>query len=171
MDKRIYFDEETDRRLLEAKSKEEVMAIIATTPAAAKLADKADLIIAEISRLKNSVDEEIGIDDIDEVAGGAKCTAVYLSESEECVATFYLEDMTSCHYCWSNDQCGVASEFEYHYTKYSNCRKGGKHIWVDGEYRFMCINGQGTPENYSTLGHECQKCQLRIEHNKYWYNS
>ncbi|MBP5262107.1 MAG: hypothetical protein J6Z43_08285 [Clostridiales bacterium] len=75
MDKRIYFDEETDRRLLEAKSKEEVMAIIATTPAAEKLADKADLIIAEISRLKNSVDEEIGIDDLDEVAGGATISA------------------------------------------------------------------------------------------------
>ena len=37
---KTYFDEATDKRLLEAKTEEEVKAIIAETPEAEKLADK-----------------------------------------------------------------------------------------------------------------------------------
>ena len=46
---KTYFDKETDKRLLEAQTEEEVKAIIAETPEAEKLADKTDLIMKEIA--------------------------------------------------------------------------------------------------------------------------
>ena len=117
---KVYFDEETDKRLLEAQTEEEVKAIIAGTPDAGKLADKIDLVMAELAKIKGELDNELDIDELDSAAGGAKRQDIYLSETTSCVATFYLEDDKQCDYCWSNDQCGCANEYKYHYTKYSN---------------------------------------------------
>ena len=69
---KVYFDEATDKRLLEAQTEEEVKAIIAETPEAEKLADKTDLVMAELARIKGSVDNERDIDELDSAAGGAK---------------------------------------------------------------------------------------------------
>ena len=128
-----YFDEETDRRLLEAKSEEEVRAIIASTPEAEKLADKIDLVMSEIGRIKNKTDEELDSEELDNVAGGSKVKVINLSETQDCAATFFLEDLVNDHgasaYCTSNDQCFVSNEYEYHNTQFSNCKQGGKHEW------------------------------------------
>ena len=160
---RRYFDEETDRRLLAAESEEEVRAIIAETPEADKLTDKIDQVMAEIRRIKGSVDEEVGSSELEQVAGGAKRQDVYLSESTGCVSTFFLSDLLysqagavgdqydliayalGVRYCGSNDFCRVSNEYLYHNTKYSNCQKGGKHDW-----------------STHSKGIKCSKCNLDV---------
>ena len=129
-----YFGADIDRKLLEAKSEEEVRAIIAETPDAAKLADKIDLVMAELDLIKSNVDEEISDDDLDRVAGGAKRKVIVLtSEGPGCAATFYLQDWVEgtgpSAYCFSNDQCFATNEYEYHHTCNSNCKAGGMHDW------------------------------------------
>ena len=143
---KTYFDEATDKRLLEAQTEEEVKAIIAETPEAEKLADKTDLVMAELARIKGSVDNELDIDELDSAAGGAKMKRVDLSETRSCIATFFAEDMYKSRYCWSNDQCAVANEYEYHHTRYSNCKLGGGHDWriYKGDSNFFI----------------CQKCDI-----------
>ena len=96
---KTYFDKETDKRLLEAQTEEEVKAIIAETPEAEKLADKTDLVMAEIVRIKGAVDNELDIDELDSAAGGAKRQDIILSDAVSCTATFYLEDQISSRYC------------------------------------------------------------------------
>ena len=96
---KTYFDEATDKRLLEAQTEEEVKAIIAETPEAEKLADKIDLVMAEIKRIKGSVDNELDLDELDGAAGGAKRQDITLSETQGCIATFFLEDDCRNRYC------------------------------------------------------------------------
>ena len=148
---KTYFDEATDKRLLEAKTEEEVKAIIAQTPEAEKLADKTDLVMAELARIKGSVDNELEIDELDSAAGGAKLKDVNLSETQGCIATFSLDDMMNgvgC--CWSNDYCYTANEYRYHNYRWSNCPKGGKHQW------------QGYVPTFSDdYNCKCLKCDLK----------
>ena len=162
---KTYFDEATDKRLLEAKTEEEVKAIIAETPEAEKLADKTDLVMAEIARIKGSVDNELDIDELDSAAGGAKLTHINLSPSQSCVATFYLQDLvnynTPLSYCTSNDFCNWSNEYKYHYSIYSNCKKGGKHEWVQGTYTDHDV-GPGGVAYVEKEGQKCQKCGLTI---------
>ena len=148
-----YFDEATDKRLLEAQTEEEVKAIIAETPEAEKLADKTDLVMAELARIKGSVDSELDLEELDSVAGGAKVKRIDLSPSQDCMATFFAEDMTFNKYCWSNDQCAVSNEYEYHYIRYSNCKKGGKHDWQFLE-SITCFSGEVDTK------YECSKCKI-----------
>ena len=152
----IFFDEDTDKKLLEAKSEEEVRAIIAGTPEAGKLADKIDLVMAEISRIKDTTDEEIDGEELDNVAAGSKVKVINLSESVGCVATFYLEDWMNgfgaSAFCISSDQCYASNEYEYHFTKFANCRKGGKHNW--SWHPGGAIGGGGH--------YICEKCDVRI---------
>ena len=163
---KTYFDEATDKRLLEAQTEEEVKAIIAETPEAEKLADKTDLVMAELARIKGSVDNELDIDELDSAAGGAKRQDITLSETVGCVATFFLEDQTNEKYCSSNDQCGVSNEYKYHLTKYSNCKSGGRHSWKRGTTSVSHISGGGSGDKYVNTvkyeGYECQKCGLFI---------
>ena len=155
---KTYFDEVTDKKLLEAATEEEIRAIIAGTPEAEKLADKIDLVMNEISRIKGALDEEVDLDELDNASGGAKAQDVYLSETQGCVATFYLEDEVRGFYCWSNDQCDVSNEYKYHNTKYSNCKKGGRHTW-DGEIERSVFDVFS--DNY-TVG-VCTKCKLEAQ--------
>ena len=53
-----FFDEETNKKLLEAKTIEEVQAIITGTPYAEKYLDKADLILKEIDRIRSGASNE-----------------------------------------------------------------------------------------------------------------
>ena len=108
--------------------------------------------MAELARIKGSVDNELDIDELDSAAGGAKLQHIYLSETQSCMATFYLNDLKNgtvgFKYCWSNDFCNVSNEYEYHNTRYSNCKKGGKHDWAKVE-----VYGGGM---YATF--RCRKC-------------
>ncbi|MBP5262271.1 MAG: hypothetical protein J6Z43_09115 [Clostridiales bacterium] len=159
---KVYFDEETDKRLMEAKTKEEVEAILASVPDAGSFGGSVDLVMAEIEKIKGAV-EEMGETDIDQIAGGAKLKRVDLSESQGCMATFNLADLAetenrpSFNYCGSNDFCYASNEYDYHYTKWSNCPSGGKHAWTDqpkitdnGSYA-SCIPGA-----------TCSKCKYFI---------
>ena len=171
---KVYFDEETDKRLLEAQTEEEVKAIIADTPEAEKLADKTDLVMAELARIKGSVDNELDLDELDSAAGGAKLQDVYLSESQSCIATFFLEDLVMTRvglgYCWSNDFCSVSNEYCYHYSRYSNCKKGGKHEWVPGVYsETLVVDGGVTHED--SRGFKCSKCDITIFREEHNFNS
>ena len=157
---KTYFDEATDKRLLEAQTEEEVKAIIAETPEAEKLADKTDLIMAEIARIKGSVDNELDLDELDSAAGGAKRQDITLSEGQGCMATFFLEDQFRDSYCCSNDQCAVSNEYKYHNTKFSNCKKGGRHNWEEGEFY---IGLGGATIGVRSPGYKCTKCDLIIE--------
>ena len=154
---KTYFDEATDKRLLEAKTEEEVKAIIAETTEAEKLADKTDLVMAEIARIKGTVDNELDLDELDSAAGGAKRVRVDLSPSQGCIATFFAND----GWCWSNDQCGVSNEYEYHHIRWSNCKKGGKHGWSAGSH----TQKSGGSEFTTTEVYKCAKCGVTI--NKY----
>ncbi|MBP5261922.1 MAG: hypothetical protein J6Z43_07345 [Clostridiales bacterium] len=133
------FDEETNKRLLEAKSRDEIAAIIAETPMADEMAVKIDLVMSEIDRIKNDTDEEMSADELENVAGGAKRKRVNLSETVDCVATFYMHDMRSLRFCGSNDHCAVTNEYDYHYTRWSNCPKGGKHQWRNFHIHWVCL--------------------------------
>ena len=153
---KVYFDKETDKRLLEAQTEEEVKAIIAGTPEAEKLADKIDLVMAELAKIKGGLDEELDLDELDSAAGGAKLKRVDLSETQGCIATFslgdFMKDLSSITgYCWSDDYCSVSNEYDYHYTKWSNCSKGGKHDW---EYL--------TDPGARMSDYRCRKCGLLI---------
>ena len=155
---KTYFDEAIDKKLLEASTEEEVRAIIAGTPEAEKLADKIDLVMNEINRIKGSLDEEVDLDELDNAAGGAKRKDIYLSETQSCVATFYLDDLIKGGYCWSNDQCRVCNEYKYHNTKYSNCAKGGRHDWVTTNEQTYFKDGR--PEDFE--GYFCTKCRCAV---------
>ena len=142
---KTYFDEATDKRLLEAQTEEEVKAIIAETPEAEKLADKIDIVMAELARIKGSIDNELDIDELDSAAGGAKLKRVDLSPTQDCIATFSLADLMETYpsFCWSNDFCDISNEYDYHYTMWSNCTEGGKHNWkkqlrLDDMYNSVC---------------------------------
>ena len=168
---KTYFDEATDKKLLEASTEEEVRAIIAETPEAEKLADKIDLVMNEISRIKGALDEEVDLDELDNASGGAKRVDVYLSETQGCVATFYLEDQMKMNYCWSNDQCGVSNEYKYHNTKYSNCKKGGRHDWTTGSFERYTLSlpsdcPSGQAEKISVEGNVCRKCGLNVAYGE-----
>ncbi len=168
---KTYFDEATDKRLLEAKTEEEVKAIIAETPEAEKLADKTDLVMAELKRIKGSVDNELDIDELDSAAGGAKLQHIYLSDTQSCIATFFLNDLKNgtvgFNYCWSNDFCNISNEYEYHNTRYSNCHKGGKHDWESGQYEEISTNDEGAVIGSRMFnGFRCRKCGLTIEQGK-----
>ena len=166
---KTYFDKETDKRLLEAQTEEEVKAIIAETPEAEKLADKTDLVMAEIARIKGAVDDELDIDELDSAAGGAKRQDIYLSEAQSCVATFSLEDQIHGHYCYSNDHCGLSNEYKYHYTRYSNCKHGGKHDWSRGSGFVRKEYGsasEGVIIDEKCEGYRCRKCNLFIPDEK-----
>ena len=151
---KTYFDEATDKRLLEAQTEEEVRAIIAETPEAEKLADKTELVMAELARIKGSIDNELDLDELDSAAGGAKLREITLSQTQNCIATFKLEDLMSAYpsFCWSNDFCDVSNEYEYHHTRWSNCLEGGKHDWKE------TLDGWDLPQTY------CKKCGLVISH-------
>ena len=156
---KTYFDEATDKRLLEAQTEEEVKKIIAETPEAEKLADKTDLVMAEIARIKGTVDNEIDIEELDNAAGGAKRQRIDLSPSQGCIATFFARD----GWCYSNDQCGLSNEYKYHHTKYSNCKHGGKHDWKrDTGVVTESVGIQGFPEEKEYEGYVCKKCGLFI---------
>ena len=155
---KVYFDEATDKRLLEAQTEEEVKAIIAETPEAEKLADKTDLVMAELARIKGSVDNELDIDELDSAAGGAKRQDIYLSETTSCVATFFLEDQFKKKYCYSNDQCGASNEYKYHNTKYSNCKHGGRHQWQRSTKSEEYTSGAGMSMERKTVVYEGCKC-------------
>ncbi|MBR1751575.1 MAG: hypothetical protein IJ740_11995 [Ruminococcus sp.] len=71
---KTYFDEETDKKLLEAETEEEVRAIIAATPKASELADKIDLVMKEIASIKSDSGRELDLDELDNVAGGKEDT-------------------------------------------------------------------------------------------------
>ena len=162
---KTYFDKETDKRLLEAQTEEEVKAIIAETPEAEKLADKTDLVMAELARIKGSVDNEIDLDELDSAAGGAKRQDIILSDAVSCTATFYLEDQISHRYCYSNDQCGVSNEYKYHHTKYSNCKHGGKHNWkrcTEAVTEYQSGGAEGSWSKIDYEGYKCQKCGIFI---------
>lgn len=159
---RTFFDAETDKKLLEAKNKDEVMAIIAGTSEAEKLADKADLIMAEIERIRGNVDQEVDSEELDSVAGGSKLKDIYLSETEHCVATFYYEDLDNNKFCWSNDQCAVSNDYAYHNIRWSNCKKGGLHNWESGEYTFYTIAGAATHDP----GYKCSKCGVKVSQSE-----
>ena len=167
---KTYFDEATDKRLLEAQTEEEVRAIIAETPEAEKLKDKTDLVMAELARIKGSLDNELDIDELDSAAGGAKLKHINLSPTQSCIATFFLEDLvlynTVFSYCTSNDFCNWSNEYKYHYSMYSNCKKGGKHEWVQGTYTDHEV-GPGGCAYVEKRGHKCQKCGLIIFYDKY----
>ena len=152
---KTYFDEVTDKRLLEAKTEEEVKAIIAETPEAEKLADKTDLVMAEIARIKGTVDNEIDIEELDNAAGGAKRQRIDLSPSQGCIATFFARDA----WCYSNDQCFASNEYEYHHIRYSNCKKGGKHDWSAGSHAYK----SGGAEFTTTEVYKCSKCGVTID--------
>ena len=152
---KTYFDEATDKRLLEAQTEEEVKAIIAETPEAEKLADKTDLVMAEIARIKGTVDNEIDLDELDNAAGGAKRVRVDLSPSQGCIATFFARDA----WCYSNDQCFASNEYDYHHIRYSNCKKGGKHDWSAGSRS----KKSGGSEFTTTEVYECAKCGVVID--------
>ena len=154
---KTYFDEATDKRLLEAQTEEEVKAIIAETPEAEKLADKTDLVMAELARIKGSLDNELDIDELDSAAGGAKPRHIYLSETQSCIATFFAGD----GWCWSNDQCNVSNEYDYHNIRYSNCKSGGKHDWMSESH----TKKTGVAEFTTTEYYKCTKCGAEI--NKY----
>ena len=164
---KTYFDEETDKRLLEAQTEEEVRAIIAGTADAGKLADKIDLVMAELARIKGAVDNELDIDELDSAAGGAKRQDIYLSETQSCIATFFYEDYRAEEYCWSNDQCGFSNEYAYHCIQYSNCKKGGRHDWENGTFGFTNRRINNTTYHY---GHRCKKCGLMIKENTCNFN-
>ena len=167
---KTYFDEATDKRLLEAKTEEEVKAIIAETPEAEKLADKTDLVMAELARIKGSVDNELDIDELDSAAGGAKLEHVYLSETQGCKATFFLEDLVKerlgLGYCSSNDFCSASNEYKYHNTRYSNCKIGGRHEWEQGTYTDSEVGPRGTAF-VDKKGQKCRKCGIVIFNYKY----
>ena len=153
---KTYFDEATDKRLLEAQTEEEVKAIIAETTEAEKLADKTELIMAELARIKGSLDNELEIDDLEGTAGGAKRQRVDLSPSQGCMATFYVKD----GWCSSNDHCFASNEYDYHHVRYSNCKKGGKHDWIAGsreEREGAGFYGYETIEYY-----RCGKCGTEV---------
>ena len=163
---KTYFDEATDKRLLEAKTEEEVKAIIAETPEAEKLADKTELIMAELARIKGSVDNELDLDELDSAAGGAKRQDITLSETQGCKATFLLEDLMDIiegqggsSYCFSNDFCKVSNEYLYHNTRWANCSRGGKHEW---KFRPIIHKRDGWT---ATEGYECTKCGLEFPSN------
>ena len=163
---KTYFDEATDKRLLEAQTEEEVKAIIAETPEAEKLVDKTNLVMAEIARIKGSVDNELDLDELDSVAGGAKRQDIYLSETTGCVATFFLEDQDRGRFCSSNDQCGLSNEYKYHQTKYSNCKSGGKHDWQWGTKKITHPMGQEGMAIIEHFGYGCKKCGLFINQER-----
>ncbi|MBR1562541.1 MAG: hypothetical protein IJ645_05000 [Ruminococcus sp.] len=152
---KTYFDEATDKRLLEAQTEEEVKAIIAETPEAEKLADKTNLVMAEIARIKGTVDNEIDIEELDNAAGGAKRQRIDLSPSQGCIATFFARD----GWCYSNDQCFASNEYEYHHIRYSNCKKGGKHDWSAGSQTYK----SGGAEFTTTEVYKCSKCGVIID--------
>ena len=168
---KTYFDEATDKRLLEAQGEEEVKAIIAETPEAEKLADKTELIMAELARIKGSLDNELELDELDNTAGGAKTKTVNLSESRSCMATFFLEDEKNRRYCWSNDQCGASNEYDYHYTRWSNCKSGGKHEWADSVETDKSASRVHEGLIETAAYHTCKKCGLKIKNYECNYNS
>jgi len=152
---KVYFDKATDKRLLEAQTEEEVKAIIAETPEAEKLADKTDLVMAELARIKGSVDSELDLDELDSAAGGAKMQQVDLSPTQSCIATAFGEDIATSNYCGSNDQCLLSNEYDYHYLRYSNCKKGGRHDWYE-ESRERLYSGS------FDIKYTCRKCNLTL---------
>ena len=117
----------------------------------------------EIDMINGTVSDEI-LDDaaLEQVAGGAKRTDVYLSETTSCVATFYVEDQMQNNYCWSNDQCAASNEYKYHYSRYSNCKQGGRHDWKDGTYSFL---------DCYAFGHRCLKCDITLKDDQERFNS
>ncbi|MBP5262272.1 MAG: hypothetical protein J6Z43_09120 [Clostridiales bacterium] len=153
---KIYFDEETDKRLMEAKTKEEIQEILASVPGAGDLVDRVDLVMAEIEKIKGSIDEEVRSDELDSVAGGSKVKAIYLgAPGVSCASTFSLNDLVTktgaSAYCFSNDQCYISNEYEYHFTKFAPCPNGGDHNWYP----------VGKNE-----GVECRKCKLRLNNKE-----
>ena len=161
------FDEATNTKLLQAKTKAEISSIIAETPNADKYADKIDLIMNEIEMINGIADDEILDEEaLEHVAGGAKRQDVYLSETQGCIATFYLWDQATYQFCWSNDQCGASNEYKYHYTKYSNCKSGTRHVWQDGKYEFS--DGD---QSWLAYGHWCTLCNILIEGDSERFNS
>ncbi|MBP5261866.1 MAG: hypothetical protein J6Z43_07065 [Clostridiales bacterium] len=155
-----YFDAETDKRLLEAETEEEIRAIIASTPEADKLSGKMDLVMAEIERIKGSADEEIAAEELDNVAGGAKRIRVDLSPSQGCIATFNMKDKIAEHYCWSDDFCMATNEYDYHFTRWSNCTSGGRHDWQVCSWEQQ---DHGTGGTITVSGEKCSKCKLLVD--------
>ena len=160
---KTYFDEATDRRLLEAQSEEEVKAIIAETPEAEKLASKTELVMAELARIKGSVDNELDIDELESAAGGAKMKKIDLSPAQSCIATAFGADIISGHYCSSNDQCLASNEYDYHYLRYSNCKQGGRHDWYEESRERLYLGGYD-------INYTCRKCNLTLASVSSKYN-
>ena len=162
----VFFDEETDKRLLAAETEDEVRAIIAATGEADKLAGKTDLVMAEIARIKGSIDDELNGEDLDQIAGGSRCDKIYLSETVSCVATFYLHDLLKRNFCFRNDQCWLSDEYDYHVVRYSNCPEGGRHIWESKDVAVECIDRGPAGLNHEDVykpHYVCSKCDLAVE--------
>ena len=152
----LIFDEETDKKLLAAKTEKEVREIIASSPEGEKFADRIDLVMKEIDRIKSDVDDEVDLDELDNASGGSKLEHVYLSESVGCKTTFYLYDQRAYKFCFSSDQCWISNEYYYHNTRFSNCTKGGKHDWVEQADAWNSDNLTAEPGLY------CKKCQMSV---------
>ena len=161
---KVFFDEQTDNKLLNAKTKEEVAAIIAATPEADKLADKIDLVMNEISVIRGNVEEELSLDQLDNAAGGSKLKRVDLSPSQGCIATANLSDMMAQYYCWSNDFCMASNDYDYHFTRWTNCPSGGHHDWSSQTCQETLYDDHGVPcGTRPDSGYRCSKCNECVD--------
>ena len=145
---KTYFDEETDKKLLEAKTEDEVRAILSTIPDGPKLAAKIDIVMGEIHKIKGDLDEEVDLDELDNTAGGEYKPDIVLSPTTSCANTEYIEDIIQGHTCGSNDHCRYGDEYYYRHTRYTNCKRGGKNDWGDSLY---------------TMVYRCRKCGCEVD--------
>ena len=117
-----YFSEEADKKLLEAKSVEEVLAIAneySTSPVSKELAEK---IFAKIKVIRRE-DAELDFDELESVSGGKGISVDFMKDG--CHAT--VEPGSSC---WSDDKCSHDEVVYYNYGDSVNCPYGGQHDWV-----------------------------------------
>jgi len=117
---KTYFSEEIDKKLLEAKSVEDVLAIAnenSTSPVSKEFAEK---IYAKVKTIRGG-DAELDLDELESVSGGKGITVDFIKDG--CHAT--VEPGSSC---WSDDKC---SHDEVIYDNYDSsiCPVGGVHDW------------------------------------------
>ena len=119
---KTYFSEEIDKKLLEAQSVEDVLAIAnenSSSPVSEEFAEK---IFAKVKTIRGG-DAELDLDELESVSGGKGITVDFIKDG--CHAT--VEPGSSC---WSDDKCSHDEVVYDNYGDSVNCPYGGQHEWV-----------------------------------------
>ena len=120
---KTYFSEEIDKKLLEAKSVEDILAIAnenSTSPVSEEFAEK---IFSKVKAIRGE-DVELDLDELESVSGGKGIHVDF--KKDGCKAT--VEPGSSC---WSNDKCNHDEVVYDNYGDSVNCPYGGQHDWVE----------------------------------------